>query len=187
MEPGLLLILTGGAASGKNTVANKLLEKFPDFKKVITTTTRKPRTGEIDGAHYHFVDIKTFEDMVKSGEMLESVNFAGNYYGTSKKAISTVFTGQNLIWIIDPSAAFRVQEILPEVRKILVIYLNVSDKNQQKERLNLRNLNESVIEKRLAQDQKDLQENHFENMIDNLDGNLDQTVEKIAGLISSFY
>ena len=50
----LLLVIAGPAGSGKSTLCDRLVAERPDFSRVVTTTTRPPRAGEIDGVHYHF-------------------------------------------------------------------------------------------------------------------------------------
>lgn len=56
---------------------------FPD-------TTRKPRPGEVDGKHYHFVSRDAMQQAIKEGEFIEFTEFSGNMYGTSKRAVRDV-------------------------------------------------------------------------------------------------
>ena len=43
--------------------------------------------GEVDGRHYHFIDRKQFDQMVKDGELLEYAEVFGNFYGTPRKPV----------------------------------------------------------------------------------------------------
>ena len=44
-----LIAVCGESASGKNTLVELLLEKYPEtFHKKVSYTTRKPRSGELD-------------------------------------------------------------------------------------------------------------------------------------------
>ena len=56
--------------------------------------TRKPRPGEVDGTHYHFVPVQKFESMIAEDAFLEHAKFSGNYYGSSKKAVQDVAEGR---------------------------------------------------------------------------------------------
>ena len=47
-------------------------------------TTRHPREGERNGVDYNFISVDDFKRMDKNGELLESGNYEGNYYGTPK-------------------------------------------------------------------------------------------------------
>ena len=51
---------------------------------------RVPRAGEQDGKAYNFVTKTQMEAAIDNGEFIEFASFAGNMYGTSKKAVQTV-------------------------------------------------------------------------------------------------
>ncbi|MDN6731768.1 MAG: guanylate kinase, partial [Atopostipes suicloacalis] len=50
-----IIILVGPSGSGKTSIGKVLEEK--SIPRLITTTTRKARVGEIDGRDYYFEDI----------------------------------------------------------------------------------------------------------------------------------
>ncbi|HEU0286188.1 MAG TPA: guanylate kinase, partial [Nocardioidaceae bacterium] len=54
--PSRLVVLAGPTAVGKGTVAARVRDKHPDVWLSVSVTTRRPRPGEVDGVHYHFVD-----------------------------------------------------------------------------------------------------------------------------------
>ena len=56
MEKGKLIIISGFSGVGKGTVVKYIMDNYPNYKLSISATTRQPRTGEVDGVHYHFVD-----------------------------------------------------------------------------------------------------------------------------------
>ncbi|HYP15784.1 MAG TPA: guanylate kinase [Opitutus sp.] len=70
-HPPVLLVLAGPAGSGKSTLCDRLVAEDPSFSRVITTTTRPRREGEINGVHYHFFTPEDFERRVAAGEFLE--------------------------------------------------------------------------------------------------------------------
>ena len=82
-----MLILVGPSASGKTEVANILIQKY-GMKRMITYTTRKIRSGEIDGVSYHFIDKNEFLKMIDNDEFVESTIYNENYYGTRKSDVS---------------------------------------------------------------------------------------------------
>lgn len=65
-----------------------LFAAHPDcFTLSVSHTTRKPRAGEEDGTHYHFVTMEAFEDLIAKDGFVENAKFGSNRYGTSKAAI----------------------------------------------------------------------------------------------------
>lgn len=78
-----------------------LLEEYPDkLAFSISHTTRKPRTGEEDGVHYHFTPKEEMEQMIKAGEFVEYAHVHGNIYGTSKAAVEAV-AKQGKVCVLD--------------------------------------------------------------------------------------
>jgi len=63
-EPPVLLVLAGPAGSGKSTLCDRLVKEIPGFARVVTTTTRAPRPGEVDGVHYHFLTPEQFDELI---------------------------------------------------------------------------------------------------------------------------
>lgn len=82
-----MIVLSGASASGKTEVAKMLATKY-GITKVITTTTRDKRLGEVDGKDYFFVSKETFEKMLKENKFVEFTIYNGNYYGSTKDQVS---------------------------------------------------------------------------------------------------
>ena len=102
----LLLVIAGPAGSGKSTLCDRLVRERPDFARVVTTTTRAPRDGEIDGVHYHFFTPEEFERRVKAAEFLEWALVHGKnrrrLYGTLRSSVlEPLAQGQSLVLSID--------------------------------------------------------------------------------------
>ncbi len=178
----MLIILTGKTASGKDTVIAKLLSKFPNFKKVMTTTSRTPRAGEKNGVDYFFISKADFKSKIDQGLFFEYVEYGGNFYGTEKTQLAS--TGQGLIWRIDPSRAGKIRQLIDS--PVLVIYLTVPD-SVVLERLKKRGFNEKDIEKRMREDQQYWEEykGNYDFVVENIPGKLDQTVDKIIQIIEN--
>jgi len=112
---GLLLILTGPTAAGKTEVIFQILQRHPEIRKLVTTTTREPRPGEIDGIHYYFKTRKQFVQGLTDGEFLESTEYEGNLYGTSKAELEKVLEGQGLVFSMDISGALNFADNVNKV------------------------------------------------------------------------
>lgn len=188
----MLLILTGKTASGKDTIKNALLEKFPSLKRVVTTTSRLPRDNEKDGIDYHFLTKEEFKRKIQSGEFAEHVEYGGNLYGTYKSELEAAATLDTL-WRIDPSRAGEVRQFITRafpkdiadqlIKNVRVIYIAVSD-DVALQRLRERHLPEEEIKKRMADDKKiwDQYKDSYDYIIENVPGKLAETVDKIISI-----
>ncbi|MCJ8731120.1 hypothetical protein PDJAM_G00195760 [Pangasius djambal] len=95
------VVFSGPSGAGKSTLLKKLLKEFDGvFGFSVSHTTRKPRPGEENGKDYHYVSREDMEVGITKGEFIESAEFSGNMYGTSKAAVQAV-QAQNLICILD--------------------------------------------------------------------------------------
>ncbi|XP_026766062.3 guanylate kinase isoform X4 [Pangasianodon hypophthalmus] len=95
------VVFSGPSGAGKSTLLKKLLKEFDGvFGFSVSHTTRKPRPGEENGKDYHYVSREDMVAGVAKGEFIESAEFSGNMYGTSKAAVQAV-QAQNLICILD--------------------------------------------------------------------------------------
>lgn len=105
---GTVLVLCGRSGSGKTTIAERLLATGR-FGKVVTTTTRAPRTGEENGVQYHFTDVAGFERQLHAGELVEYAQVCGRWYGTSAAALSEVLaSGRHAVLVMDPQGAIAM-------------------------------------------------------------------------------
>ena len=112
---GLLLVVSGPSGAGKGTICKSILEQNDHIKLSISATTRKPRTGEVHGVNYFFIDKEEFKKMIEQGEFLEYAQIYDNFYGTPKAAImETLEKGQDVILEIEMQGARQVKEVYPE-------------------------------------------------------------------------
>lgn len=112
MKNSVMLIISGPAGSGKNTVSERLMSEFPQIKRVVTSTSRPPRGAEKDGADYHFLSPENFVKGIENGDFFEYAKVHDRYYGTSKKAVyEALEKGDDLILIIDVQGAATWRKI----------------------------------------------------------------------------
>ena len=107
---GILFIISGPAGSGKTTICDGLIEK-ESLQRIVTSTTRSPRQGEIDGLDYHFLTPDDFKTKIKEDAFYEYATVHNNYYGTQKlDIINPILAGQNLLLNIDVQGAKTIKE-----------------------------------------------------------------------------
>ena len=86
----MITIYIGKSASGKDTFLRRAVAA--GAKPIVSYTTRPIREGERDGVDYNFVSIAQFEELERTGEIIESrfydTSVAGKqerwYYGSPK-------------------------------------------------------------------------------------------------------
>ncbi len=129
----MLIIMSGSAGVGKNTIINALLEEYNNLALMPTVSTRAMRPGEEQGRPYIFVSKDEFEGMLSRGEMLEYCPIHGNLYGTSRKILEKCASeGKVLIKDIDVEGTLSLKKLMEDV---VAIYLKPKDKEQLRERL----------------------------------------------------
>jgi len=102
MKKGAILVLSGPSGAGKSTIINAASKEIGEYYFSISTTTRAPRVGEVDGKDYFFVTKESFEEDIKAGNFLEYAEVHGNYYGTSLKPVRDALEeGKLVIFDID--------------------------------------------------------------------------------------
>lgn len=122
MSKGNIFVVTAPSGAGKTSLVRALLEVDTQVQLSISYTTRAPRPGEIDGKDYHFVDEKTFLEMLERGDFLESAQVYGNRYGTSQPWIESVIgSGADILLEIDWQGAAQVRRIFPEAIGIFIL------------------------------------------------------------------
>jgi guanylate kinase len=111
---GLILILSSPSGAGKTTLTRSLVQDQAGVLS-ISVTTRLKRPSEIEGRHYHFIDVEEFKAMRDRDELLEWAEVHGNFYGTPRKLVErTLSSGQDMIFDIDYQGTRQVRQKLPE-------------------------------------------------------------------------
>ena len=146
---GMLLVVSGPSGTGKGTLCERLLRSDPTIMFGVSATTRKPREGEIDGVHYHFIDEERFDKMLAEKAFLEYATVHGHRYGTPKDQVErAIEEGRNILLDIDPQGALSVMSAMPETVSIFILPPSYS---ALRERLHTRNTDDpDEILKRLS-------------------------------------
>ncbi len=149
MSKGKLFIVSAPSGCGKGTILSEVFKERNVYYSV-SATTRKPREGEINGTHYFFMSDDEFRKTISEDGFLEYASFAGNSYGTPKKAVfDKLEEGVDVVLEIETQGAFQVKEKYPEAVMIFILPPHIGELRR---RLNKRGTeSEEVIERRVSQ------------------------------------
>jgi guanylate kinase len=145
METPLALI-TGFSGAGKNTLYENLMALHGDqLYRAISTTTRSPRPGEIDGRDYFFTSKDDFLVKQAAGHFIESSEHYGNFYGSTSPEHLVVPDGKVPLYILDPKGVGFYISRYPSAKPF---FLHIS-RDEQHSRLTKRDQELHLIEERL--------------------------------------
>ena len=158
---GIMVILSSPSGAGKTTLV-KLLSKRKSFITSISYTTRTPRSNEVDGEDYHFINNEKFNEMINNNEFLEYARVFKNLYGTTKSNIyEELNKGNNVIFDIDWQGTNQI--ISQKLKnRLLTFFILPPSREELFKRLSNRDMKDKLIaEERMKQFDKDIL--HWEN------------------------
>ena len=138
-DQNIMVILSSPSGVGKTTLTKKIQQKYNSFRISVSHTTRSPRSNEIDGVDYTFIDRKKFESLIKKKKFYEYAKIFDNYYGTSKENVDKNIKNNDIIFDIDWQGTKQLSE--HKNLNLLKIYLITDNKEELKKRLLKRNQN----------------------------------------------
>lgn len=148
-KKGAILIISGPSGCGKSTLLKEVYKDIDDYYFSISTTTRAPRIGEVNGVDYFFVTKEEFEKDINNGDFLEYAKVHDNYYGTSLKPIKKALDEAKLvIFDIDVQGHEIVRTKLNSITTS--VFITTPSLEVLEARLNSRNTDSlEIIEKRI--------------------------------------
>jgi len=119
---GNLIIVSAPSGAGKTTLVAGALGRDNRARPSISFTSRRPRAGEEQGVHYHFVSRAEFEAMIANGDFLEWAEVHGNLYGTSRRAVEEIrSSGSDVILTIDIQGAAQARKLFPDAVSVFIM------------------------------------------------------------------
>jgi len=182
MPVGPLIIVSGPAGAGKNTLIARAIQVFgPRLRHSVSATTREARRGEVDGIHYHFWTRDRFEAGIANGEFLEYATvFGRNYYGTPRSEVEPYRAqGIGVILDIDVQGAAQLRHTCPDAYSV---FLDTPPGEYEKRLRERGTDSEEAIRRRLAEAQVELaRAREFDRRIVNDD--LVRAADELCGII----
>ena len=108
---GVMLVLASPSGAGKSSISRSLFGQDPNIRLSVSVTTRARRTDEVEGTHYYFVDVPTFNRMKADGELLEWAQVHDNFYGTPRaKVEEQLAAGNDILFDVDYQGTLQLYE-----------------------------------------------------------------------------
>lgn len=108
MENKKIIILVGPSGSGKTSIGQVLEDK--GLPRLVTTTTRRARHGEVEGEDYYFRDFSESD----IDEFVEQTVYNENRYGLTKQEVDTMLEKYNVVHVsLDKTGAHVLRETYP--------------------------------------------------------------------------
>lgn len=165
-SPALLIILAGPAGSGKSTLCERIVRELPGFERVVTSTTRAPRPGEVQGRDYHFFSEEAFDRLVAEGAFLEWARVHGHErrYGTLRRTIDEKLSAHiDLCMNVDVQGVASIRQVAATdpvlARRLVTIFLMPPDLDELRRRLHGRGQDsEAEIERRMETARREMEQ-----------------------------
>lgn len=176
--------LLGKSAAGKDTILNEIVKKKL-LNVIVSSTTRKPRSNEIDGVAYNFISERQFLEKLNKGYFLEHTEYhvATNetwHYGIDKTLLDK---DKDYITIVNPDGYRQIKNKLGD-ENVMGILVKVDDRERLIRSLT-RDINANINEviRRYQADEEDFKdvEKEVKYIIKNTD--LQQSVKIVEKII----
>jgi guanylate kinase len=181
---GLLLVLSSPSGAGKTTLSRRLVAADAGISMSVSATTRKPRSGEVDGQDYHFVDEAAFLAMRDGGALLEWACVFDNYYGTPRAPVdAAIAAGRDILFDIDWQGAQQLQEKVPQ--DLVRVFIMPPSGSVLEQRLRARAQDsEEIVRRRMAAASAEISHwAEYDYVIVNAD--LDTSIASLAAILTA--
>jgi len=183
MKKGLLVILSAPSGAGKSTIAKQLIARGQHLDFSVSATTRKPRTGEVDGRDYYFISETEFKQKIESDAFIEWAQVHNNYYGTLYSELERMWNvGKDVLLDIDVQGGMQLRK--NNVRGLFIFVAPPSLKVLE-ERLRGRGTDcDATIELRLNNARQEMEfQPHYDQVVINDD--LERAIAEVQQIINN--
>ena len=181
---GVMLVIASPSGAGKSSISRQLFSQDPNIALSVSVTTRSRRTDEIDGTHYHFIDVPRFEQMRDRGELLEWAEVHGNFYATPREKVEErLSVGKDILFDIDYQGTLQLYENCRD--DMVTVFILPPSIAELRARLERRAQDSSgTIEKRLRNARKEMEHySEYDYVLVNED--LEQSVQMVRSILAS--
>lgn len=133
--------MVGPSGSGKTSIGEVLSQN--GVQRLTTTTTRKPRAGEVNGVDYYFREFSELD----GDDFVEQTIYNYNRYGLTKEEVSNQLKQHDIVHVsLDQSGAEAVLETFPN--EAIIIFVSITEEEMVR-RMEKRGDSEAAIKERI--------------------------------------
>ena len=182
---GVMLVIASPSGAGKTSISRAVMASDPEkIQLSVSVTTRAKRHSEVDGVHYHFISVREFERMRADGELFESAEVHGNFYGTPRAQVEArLSAGHDMLFDIDWQGTLQLYEnCRADMVTVFILPPSISELRARLERR--AEDGSDVIERRLRNAKTEMEHwTEYDHVIINED--LETSVEKVRAIVSA--
>ena len=187
---GKVFIVSGQSGIGKNTILDILLERHPDWYKIVTCTTRPPRPTDVNGVDKVFVSKEKFMEMIEDDEFAEYAKVHNFYYCTPRHEIERSLKDKTTTLLeIDVQGSLILKEEYPEITLIFLQF----EPGKLEQQIRNRFLNdpkrtkiseEEILTRIETAKKEEAYKNKYDFVITNFEGKAEQTADGVEKIIN---
>ena len=181
-----VVAIAGPSGSGKSTIIREITGRFSNCAKLVTATTRSPRSGEEDGIDHYFFSTEKFDEEQGLGNIPETrfVVRADTHYGIYLPELKRLVAKGKIIFAdVDVSGA----RYLKENYGATAIFIMPESLQQFRARVRRRNPDMPKMEfeerMKITEEEMHVHAPQFDHSVVNGDGALAETVDNIVGIL----
>ena len=184
-----IIVLLGASATGKDTVAKHISEKY-NIPMAISYTTRPMRSNETQGVEYYFISNGEMHEKFKNGEVIEHTSYyiqSEDVSYTYANVVEEFEKGDYVLTILNPHGLYQFNK--SQYKDNLVsIMLNCDDRVRLVRSLNRdENVNVNEVLDRFRRDELDFIERRpktdyeidTNKPLEEIFNNIDKVIENI--------
>jgi guanylate kinase len=181
---GVMMVLASPSGAGKSSISRTIFEQDPQIRLSVSVTTRARRSDEVEGKHYYFIDVATFERMKADGELLEWAEVHGNFYGTPRARVEErLAAGDDILFDIDFQGTLQLYEKC-RADMVTIFILPPSIKELRKRLERRAQDSQETIERRLRNAKLEMDHwREYDYVLVNED--LDQSCARVRSILSA--
>lgn len=182
-----VVVIAGPTGSGESTITNEIVRRFPlRARRLVTATTRPPRTGERNGVDYYFFSKDEFEEEKRGGRILEStyIENRDTYYGTYAPDLERKIKEGYLIVVNPDIVGARYYKKHYGAVTIFIVPENV-DALARRIRERSPELSEEEIARRHENALREIadEKSFYDYTVMNADGKLEESVQRVIEIL----
>lgn len=182
-----VVVIAGPSGSGESTITERIVRRYPKrVQRLVTATTRPPRSGEKSGVDYYFFSKEEFEREKKAGRIPEStyIENRDTYYGTYAPDLEKKIAAGYLVIVNPDLIGARYYREHYNAVTIFIVPENV-DALERRIRERSPDLSEAEIAHRRENAVQEMrkEQNSYDYVVVNADGKLDEAVDGVVAIL----